>query len=236
MEQSFGTWNSRYGKSLLHFESMSNRSQLAYQVKIGCCTVDILKHLSGEEMSRNPKDGAITDRISRLANHILTQQRHVVVICLHRNLFTLILLPWMTKIYIVFKFNSFCILKQLLSSISTGRGGPIGFLTCSRSSSYLCNSRYSDPTFRHEVLCEGKWTCQLPPCWTTQNVCITLTRLGLLHAPCHYESKGRICWILTFGTGSVPHGRRWRRRASEVHLCESRKTGKGRRRGYFCRA
>ncbi|KAG2702656.1 hypothetical protein I3843_06G093400 [Carya illinoinensis] len=46
----------------------------ANQVKIGCCTVDILKHLSGEEMSRNPSDGTSNDRMSRLANHILRQQ------------------------------------------------------------------------------------------------------------------------------------------------------------------
>lgn len=47
----------------------------ANQVKIGCCTVDILKHLSGEEMSRNPADGTPSDRMSRLANHILSQRR-----------------------------------------------------------------------------------------------------------------------------------------------------------------
>jgi len=42
--------------------------------------VDILKHLSGEEMSRNPTDGTPSDRMSRLANHFLCQQRHVVVV------------------------------------------------------------------------------------------------------------------------------------------------------------
>ncbi|KAL5827008.1 hypothetical protein ACOSQ3_018853 [Xanthoceras sorbifolium] len=46
----------------------------ANQVKVGCCTVDILKQLSGEELSRNPKDGAPSDRMSRLANHILSQR------------------------------------------------------------------------------------------------------------------------------------------------------------------
>ncbi|KAL5762334.1 hypothetical protein ACOSP7_018598 [Xanthoceras sorbifolium] len=46
----------------------------ANQVKVGCCTVDILKQLSGEELSRNPKDGAPSDRMSRLANHILNQR------------------------------------------------------------------------------------------------------------------------------------------------------------------
>ncbi|ONI30147.1 hypothetical protein PRUPE_1G233700 [Prunus persica] len=44
------------------------------QVKIGCCSVDILKHLSGEEISRNPKDGKLSDRMSRLANHIISQR------------------------------------------------------------------------------------------------------------------------------------------------------------------
>ncbi|KAJ7945513.1 DNA polymerase alpha subunit B [Quillaja saponaria] len=46
----------------------------ANQVRIGCCTVDILKQLSGEEISRNPVDGKPSDRISRLATHILSQQ------------------------------------------------------------------------------------------------------------------------------------------------------------------
>ncbi|KAL6186378.1 hypothetical protein ACLB2K_042498 [Fragaria x ananassa] len=46
----------------------------ANQVKIGCCSVDILKHLSGEETSCFPKDGTSRDRMSRLANHILGQR------------------------------------------------------------------------------------------------------------------------------------------------------------------
>ncbi|KAL4278613.1 hypothetical protein GQ457_03G026450 [Hibiscus cannabinus] len=44
------------------------------QVKIGCCTVDILKHLSGEEMSRHWVEGKPNDRLSRLASHILAQR------------------------------------------------------------------------------------------------------------------------------------------------------------------
>ncbi|KAJ6323977.1 hypothetical protein OIU76_011306 [Salix suchowensis] len=46
----------------------------ANQVKVGCCTVDILKQMSGEEMSRNPTDGTPSDRMSRLANHIISQR------------------------------------------------------------------------------------------------------------------------------------------------------------------
>ncbi|XP_022734880.1 DNA polymerase alpha subunit B-like isoform X2 [Durio zibethinus] len=46
----------------------------ADEVKIGCCTVDILKHLSGEEMSRHSMDGTPSDRLSRLASHILSQR------------------------------------------------------------------------------------------------------------------------------------------------------------------
>ncbi|GMI83477.1 DNA polymerase alpha 2, EMBRYO DEFECTIVE 2814 [Hibiscus trionum] len=46
----------------------------ADQVKIGCCTVDILKHLSGEEMSRHSAEGKPNDRLSRLASHILSQR------------------------------------------------------------------------------------------------------------------------------------------------------------------
>ncbi|KAL5552508.1 hypothetical protein UlMin_039909 [Ulmus minor] len=46
----------------------------ANQVKIGCCSADILKHLSGEEISRHPKDGAPIDRMANLASHILGQR------------------------------------------------------------------------------------------------------------------------------------------------------------------
>ncbi|KAE9454212.1 hypothetical protein C3L33_13899, partial [Rhododendron williamsianum] len=46
-------------------------------IKIGCCTVDILKQLSGEEISRNPLGGS-KQRMSRLANHLLSQHRHVM--------------------------------------------------------------------------------------------------------------------------------------------------------------
>ncbi|CAN1313474.1 DNA polymerase alpha subunit B [Linum perenne] len=48
----------------------------ANKVRVGCCTVDILKQLSGEELSRNPKDAPPSDRMSRLSSHILNQQRH----------------------------------------------------------------------------------------------------------------------------------------------------------------
>ncbi|KAK7306232.1 hypothetical protein VNO77_44158 [Canavalia gladiata] len=46
----------------------------ANEVKVGCCTVDILKQISGEEISRTAVDGKPIDRMSRLANHILNQQ------------------------------------------------------------------------------------------------------------------------------------------------------------------
>lgn len=59
--------------------------KFAFQARIGCCTVDILKHLSREEMSRNPADGTPIDRMSRLANHILSQRRYVILLCLFRN-------------------------------------------------------------------------------------------------------------------------------------------------------
>lgn len=44
------------------------------QLVIGCCTVDVLRHLSSEEASRNPA-GATSDRLARLASHIIGQQR-----------------------------------------------------------------------------------------------------------------------------------------------------------------
>jgi len=50
-------------------------SEIGFQVKVGCCTVDILKQISGEEISRTAADGKPIDRMSRLANHILNQQR-----------------------------------------------------------------------------------------------------------------------------------------------------------------
>ncbi|CAH8382709.1 unnamed protein product [Eruca vesicaria subsp. sativa] len=54
--------------------SLSNPGTFeANQVKVGCCTVDVLKHLSVEEISRNPS-GVPTDRMARLASHLLRQR------------------------------------------------------------------------------------------------------------------------------------------------------------------
>ncbi|KAL9269576.1 DNA polymerase alpha subunit B-like protein [Drosera capensis] len=44
-----------------------------YLVRIGCCTIDILKQLSGEEISRYPKGGSAGDRVRRLATCIINQ-------------------------------------------------------------------------------------------------------------------------------------------------------------------
>ena len=55
------------------------RNNFGFQVKIGCCTVDILKHLSGEEMSRHSMDGTPSDRLSRLDSHILSQRRYLLI-------------------------------------------------------------------------------------------------------------------------------------------------------------
>ncbi|KAG4934709.1 hypothetical protein JHK85_049628 [Glycine max] len=52
----------------------NNSLSIGFQVKVGCCTVDILKQISGEEISRTAADGKPIDRLSRLANHILNQQ------------------------------------------------------------------------------------------------------------------------------------------------------------------
>lgn len=46
----------------------------ANEVKVGCCTLDVLKQISGEEISRISADRKPIDRLSRLANHILNQQ------------------------------------------------------------------------------------------------------------------------------------------------------------------
>ncbi|XP_009127568.1 DNA polymerase alpha subunit B [Brassica rapa] len=54
--------------------SLSNPGTFeANKVKVGCCTVDVLKQLSVEEMSRNPC-GVPTDRLGRLASHLLRQR------------------------------------------------------------------------------------------------------------------------------------------------------------------
>ncbi|GMP82492.1 hypothetical protein CsSME_00036768 [Camellia sinensis var. sinensis] len=45
----------------------------ANEVRLGCCTVDILRQLSGEEISRNPSGGS-KQRMNRLANHLLSQR------------------------------------------------------------------------------------------------------------------------------------------------------------------
>lgn len=44
----------------------------ANEVKVACCTVDVLKQLSAEEISRNPQGGS-KQRMTTLANHILNQ-------------------------------------------------------------------------------------------------------------------------------------------------------------------
>jgi DNA polymerase alpha subunit B len=62
--------------------------------------VDILKNLSGEEMSRNPTDGTPIDRMSRLANHVLCQQRHVVVIFPLKGTCSLDIMGVYEKLYI----------------------------------------------------------------------------------------------------------------------------------------
>ncbi|XP_057845703.2 uncharacterized protein LOC131055078 [Cryptomeria japonica] len=43
------------------------------EITIGCCTVDILRHLSSEEISRIP-EGSSNDRLARLATHVLKQR------------------------------------------------------------------------------------------------------------------------------------------------------------------
>ncbi|ONK57978.1 uncharacterized protein A4U43_C09F6390 [Asparagus officinalis] len=47
----------------------------ANEITVGCCTVDILKQLSSEEISRKPA-GAHGDRIGRLAAHLLNQHSY----------------------------------------------------------------------------------------------------------------------------------------------------------------
>uniref|UniRef100_A0A7N0VL44 DNA polymerase alpha subunit B n=1 Tax=Kalanchoe fedtschenkoi TaxID=63787 RepID=A0A7N0VL44_KALFE len=46
----------------------------ANEVNVGCCTADILKHISAEMMSRKPADGLPWDGRSKLANHIIAQR------------------------------------------------------------------------------------------------------------------------------------------------------------------
>lgn len=44
------------------------------QVSVGCCTVDVLRHLSSEEMARS-LPGVSSDRMTRIASHIIAQRR-----------------------------------------------------------------------------------------------------------------------------------------------------------------
>ncbi|CAL5413129.1 unnamed protein product [Camellia sinensis] len=48
------------------------REERRGRIKVGCCTVDVLKQLSGEEISRNPSGGS-KQRMNRLSNHLLSQ-------------------------------------------------------------------------------------------------------------------------------------------------------------------
>ncbi|KAK1295490.1 hypothetical protein QJS10_CPA16g00235 [Acorus calamus] len=58
----------------------------ANEIMIGCCTVDILKHLSSEEISRTPPAASSGDRMGRLATHLLNQHRQVSVFLLKKHL------------------------------------------------------------------------------------------------------------------------------------------------------
>ncbi|XP_010531637.1 PREDICTED: DNA polymerase alpha subunit B isoform X2 [Tarenaya hassleriana] len=56
--------------------SVSNPGTLeANQVKVGWCSVDVVKQLSGEEIARNPS-GVTGDRMARLASHLLRQRSY----------------------------------------------------------------------------------------------------------------------------------------------------------------
>ncbi|XP_020107295.1 DNA polymerase alpha subunit B [Ananas comosus] len=46
------------------------------EVMFSCCTVDILKQLSSEEISHNPPDMQSADRMGRLATHLLRQRSY----------------------------------------------------------------------------------------------------------------------------------------------------------------
>ncbi|CAH9077656.1 unnamed protein product [Cuscuta epithymum] len=60
--------------SMHQIHSISNPGTFcANEVKVGCCTVDILKQLSAEEISRNPQGGS-KQRMSTLASHLLNQR------------------------------------------------------------------------------------------------------------------------------------------------------------------
>jgi len=61
----------------VQISSLANPSLFSSnQIHFGCCTVDILKQISGEEISRKPPGGKPGDRIGRLATHILKQQSY----------------------------------------------------------------------------------------------------------------------------------------------------------------
>jgi hypothetical protein len=51
-------------------------------------------------MSRNPTDGTPSDRMSRLANHVLYQQRHVVVVIFPLKELVRLIIGVFEKLYI----------------------------------------------------------------------------------------------------------------------------------------
>ncbi|KAL4193658.1 hypothetical protein AMTRI_Chr06g177850 [Amborella trichopoda] len=47
---------------------------ISNEITIGCCTADVLKQLSGEEVSRMSTDALSIDRIGRLVSHVIKQR------------------------------------------------------------------------------------------------------------------------------------------------------------------
>ncbi|XP_022776255.1 DNA polymerase alpha subunit B-like isoform X5 [Durio zibethinus] len=87
----------------------------ADEVKIGCCTVDILKHLSGEELSRHSVDGTPSDRLSRLASHILSQP---FIHYIHQQKVFHWISPWPLKLLIFLQFRIFSSYLQTSNTLS----------------------------------------------------------------------------------------------------------------------
>lgn len=65
---------SQTDKRFMTCRDISLKLSLCMQITFGCCTADVLRHLSSEEVSRTPS-GVPSDRITRLASHLLAQRR-----------------------------------------------------------------------------------------------------------------------------------------------------------------
>lgn len=213
----------------LKFQVHSLRSShcFGFQVKVGCCTVDVIKQLSGEMISRNP-----TDRMTAIANHILSQRRQAAVTCL-------ILVGLNNKYFVTYLCftlfsNSFYPLYPPAETI------PLDFS--------IAPEALEIPAIPDILIIPSDLAyfvkVNIKTLISTEDQ-MHQKRFGKALKKIHVEDDYRktilphlksIFCLPLWGTGDIHGWRKWRERASGVHLCQSRKTGQGRRWGSLCGA